>query len=333
MINRVCKRHRYLSLFFHLRALKRARSSWNYKKKGKYTFFITLPREITVTGKYRGETLNAIEKIKRAVLEGRKRIALDFSKTKKIIASGMITLYAEIHNILNLYPDIRLLCWKKSSDNIRQVLTQIGLYKLCKQKSFSRKPTRSDVIHWRVCSGVGVICEKIDKIVSEDELSRVSQRGDIYGGCVEATKNALRHAYPKDREGIPVAYGRNGWWCFSQIKDGNLMVVVCDLGVSIPYTLPTNFPDILEKLKNLGTNTDADIIAGALKRPRSSSGEKYRGNGLPKIMEVASVGGSLVIHSRRGSVNVSGEQISSKNYKQPLKGTIISWSLPLRGEE
>lgn len=306
---------------------------WRGIKKQKIFLSINFPKEISITGKYRGETLNSIERIKQYITNGGKKIYLDFSHTKKIIAAGMIAIYAELHNIKNVFPNIKFRCEKRSSSKVKQVLTQIGIYRLCGQKCFTKKPTRSDVIHWRVCSGVGVICEQIDKVISEKELSLVSQVGDIYGGCTEATKNALRHAYPETRLGIPVAHDKSGWWCFSQVKDNRLTVVVCDLGVSIPYTLPLNFPDILTKLKKLGANTDADIIAGALKRPRSRSGETYRGNGLPKMMEVASIGGALSIYSRCGVVSALGTDIRTENYRNPLRGTIISWSLPLGGNQ
>jgi len=333
VINRIRTRHRYRSMFYAAQAEKKILALWGGPKRQGNFLLIAFPKEISISGRFRGETLTVIERIKECILSGERKILLDFSMTKKIIASAMIAIYAELNNIKNVYPDVCFRCRKKTCNKIRQVLTQIGIYKMCGQKCFTKKPTRSDVVHWRVCMGVGVICEQIDKVISENEISRVSQVGDIYGGCIEATKNALRHAYPEQRMGIPVAHDVSGWWCFSQVKDNNLTVVVCDLGVSIPRTLPLNFPDVLAKLKSLGANTDADIIAGALKRPRSSSGESYRGNGLPKMMEVASVGGSLIIYSRRGTVNVFGSDIRAENYRNPLRGTIISWSLPLGGKE
>ena len=82
-------------------------------------------------------------------------------------------------------------------------------------------------------------------------------------------------------------------------------------------------------MKHIGRNTDADIIKGALKNPRSISRESYRGNGLPKMMEVAKAGGKLTIYSRYGVVQAFDTSIYSKNYPQPLLGTIISLTLPI----
>lgn len=325
-------RHRYRSMFFAVIQRKRVASRNTHSRRRHSYSVVSFPREISINGNVRAFTIQVIKDIHNSILSGKKRIFLDFSKTKKIDASGMIPIYAELFNIKNTFQNIKFFCCKKVSNKIGQVLTQIGIYNMCGQKNFNKKTTLSDVIHWRVCHGVSVICEQIDNIIPDEERVSIPETSDIYGGCIEATKNALRHAYTETRSGIPVAHTKTGWWCFSQVKDQRLEVVVCDLGVSIPKTLPKNFPDIMVKLSHLGCNTDADIIAGALERPRSRSGETYRGNGLPKMVEVASIGGRLTIYSRRGAVWVDGSNIHKKNFKHPLLGTIIAWTLPLGGE-
>ncbi len=327
MINRVHNRHRYRSIFYKFHTINK-KLKLNHKKEKQF-LWIKFPSVIHIEEKYRQETLSVIEQIKQSVLDGKKNIGLDFSGTNKIIAPGMIAIYAEIKNMLNVYPELKFYCKKRVTDKVRQVLTQIGIYNLCRQNNYSKKTTRRDVIYWRVCSGTGVIVDRINKVLSEEEKNCLSNIADIYGGCTEATKNALRHAYPTQRRGIPVDTEKTEWWCFSQVKEGELTILVCDLGVSIPATIPLTFPDIVNKLKHIGRNTDADIIKGALKNPRSISRESYRGNGLPKMMEVAKAGGKLTIYSRYGVVQAFDTSIYSKNYPQPLLGTIISLTLPI----
>lgn len=303
-------------------------------KRHKRAYFpIVFPQKIDIGSTHdRKATLATLTALKKASMSGKKEILLDFSKTQKVFSSAMIIIYAELINIINTYSDIHFKCARVRNDKVGQVLTQIGIYKLCRQ-NVSVKPTHSDVIHWRVCSGVKVISKKIDDIISIEELSLLPSTTDIYGGCIEATKNVLRHAYIRPRKILPVADKHTAWWCFSQIKDDKLTVVVCDLGVSIPETLPITFPSFVEHMKSLGLGSDAGLIKGALQRPSSRSGEQGRGNGLPKIAEVVKLGGNLTIFSRRGCVHVAGEETYLENYRQPLLGTVITWTLPLGGEK
>ena len=158
----------------------------------------------------------------------------------------------------------------------------------------------------------------------------------MYGGCVEATKNVTRHAYIEERDFSKVASAECEWWIFTQMKDNRLTVNICDLGLSIPKTLPitrrTFYNKTLATLATLGRSaSDADLISLAIHDPTSRSGESYRGNGLPKIANIAKNldNAYLEIYSRNGYIRVSKNKECKSKMKIAIPGTIISWSLPI----
>ena len=331
MINRIKNRHRYRSIFYDKKTWLRKQLASNHRP-GKI-ISILFPEHIDIDGPGRERVLEIIEIINRNIAEGYKLFRLDFRLTRKIVADGMLLIYAELRNINNFNENISFKCCNITSNRIKQVLKQIGFINLCNQNC-SVDTTRNDVITWRVCSGNSLIYDKFDTVVEpEKEFKQLPPESDLYGGCVEATKNVNRHAYIDNFREIPICTEKETWWCFSQVKDEKLNIVVCDLGVSIPYTLPHHKPKLYRFLRLFRKTSDADLIEGAINSPTSRSGESFRGNGLPKIAEIAKVnGGSLTIHSRRGVVHYRGTEPAKKtNFKTPLNGTIIAWSLPLGG--
>lgn len=309
---------------------------------------IRFPQEISLHGEHRKRTLNTIACIYKKTKQF-PVVVLDFSRTKKIRSEAMILIYASLQNAINIASNFKFRCANVSNIKVKQVLKQIGIYALCCQKCTIR-PSMGDVVKWRVCCGVDVISEKFDAIVDpETELQQLPPEIDLYGGCIEATKNVGRHAYinadgtastgMKNNGLFNVAHEKTSWWCFSQVKDATLCVVVCDLGLSIPHTLPTKRPKLFDYIKSMrlkGQNiSDAELIKNAVETPSSRSGEDYRGNGLPRIAEIASSsGGTVGIYSRHGSFFIKKDgTMLTLNDQSPIYGTVITWTLPLGSEQ
>lgn len=332
MYNRVKKKHRYRSMFF----MKKYKKNSNFNQKFINFYTVFLPKVISLDGRYRNHLLNCLIKLNESITSGTTNILFDFKDTTLIVAHGMIVLYAEVKNILNYNNEIKFKCCNIKTNRVEQVLKQIKFFSLCKHKS-KVKLTRNDVVHWRFCSGVSLIYDKFDDVVLYDTIFKeLPTESDLYAGCVEATKNVIKHAYIEKTRELPISIDKEAWWCFTQVKDKKLHMVICDLGITIPYTLPKNKPSLMQLLLNLFGDkmSDADLLEGAIGTPSSRSGESYRGNGLPKIAEIARVkGGSLSVYSRHGHVKYTGEHIIpvKKAHKLPLNGTVIAWMLPLGG--
>lgn len=325
------KRHRYRSIFY---------SSKKVVYGGEVGIIacdnILLPNTLSIyTEKNRKRLLTAIQSLHKSVRNGLVKIKLDFSNTVKVYSDAMIWLYAEVDNLLNINKNLRFYCKKPHNEKVSHVLHQIGMYKMCKVK-FKPKKKFNDVIYWRTCSGKHVIAEQYDYIV-DNQHNLFHPDVDLFGGCAEATKNARKHAYIEPRALSAVQFDETAWWIFSQIKDGNMYVCVCDLGIGIPATLPRSRAELVrelfQKLKN--ETTSADLIRAALDSSKSRTKKDYHGNGLPKIASIVqeTKQGSVAIHSLDGYVRINEGNYFEYNFRTRLPGTIISWKLPVRAQD
>ena len=332
MINRIAKRHRYRSIFY-----------------GRHSYKSVFPKKIITENKYNNITvcipknINVLKKEDRELLfvavsrihkKARKysEIYLDFSETVKIYTEGMLYLYAEIDNILNIYQNITIRCKKSRTLKVNHVLYHIGMFKLCNH-SFTPSKKYRDIIHWKKSSGVQVEGSKFDDIIGDDNrLRELVDRINIYGGFIEATQNAYMHAYIGQRNLSYVVHQKTSWWAFSQVTEDFVYITICDLGIGIPATVPNRLPGFIEALtKKIGMTTHADIIKAAIERPRSRTKEKHRGNGLKTIAEIAKQDNraSFSIASSKGYVYSRNNQLKRANFKSSLPGTIVTWKLPL----
>lgn len=328
MISRVANKHRYRSIYFHLQRQKKYKST----APNEYYYTIKMPVRINIRSEeWRDFVFRAVRKMHRAS-KRKENICIDFTATEKIFVSGMLYVFSEMSNILNINSGLKLKCIESRTKKINHVLDQIGIFRLCRHK-FVPSEEYNDVIYWRYIYGVGVLGQKFDSIVSPDrELTELPMDMDIYGACVEATKNAHIHAYIERRELSPVAHKKTSWWMFSQIRDNILTVAICDLGIGIPKTLPktnkTLYAAILELFK---PKNEADFIWGAIKAPSSRTNRPFRGNGLKKIATIAQddARASLEIYSSRGYIGISEKRPKLCMYKNALPGTIVLWDMPL----
>lgn len=335
MISHIPNRHRYRSCLFHNR-----RQRWFQRqrllRRGSGTFRI--PEAIRMPhllGIYREDERNLLLGAVRLIHDKAARkgkVCLDFTETRKIYTQGMLYLYAEVKNLQNLRPNLRFSCIESRNDKVNHVLHQVGMFALCRH-SFTVKKQYRDVVYWRSCHGVEVLAESFDKVIDPDNvLNKIPASIDIYGGCVEATKNAHVHAYIEERKLSPVDNENTAWWIFSQIKDGKVSIAICDLGIGIPRTLPKTDRNFFMKiLASIASRTDAHLIEGAIDTPSSRTQKGYRGNGLKKIAKIAADDrrASFAIYSGKGYVGTDSGRRQKCNYSRALPGTIVAWNLPL----
>lgn len=286
MISRVKLRHRYRSMFYALK--KRTHERGEAGVCASDSVVIYVPVKIRIG---REEERNLLFKtVNRMYTTAKKNmnICFNFTHTQKVYSHGMLYFFAEINNLHNMYPTLKLSCIVSHTAKVNHVFLQIGLFELCNHR-FKQKKFYEDVVHWRSSSGINVIGKNFDIIIDPDyELPELPDYIDIFGACVEATKNAHIHAYIADRTLSKVAWQTTSWWIFSQIKDNMITIAICDLGVGIPGTLPITNQGIFEKVKKFIKGTlDADLIKEAIETPRSRTGKGYRGNGLKRIAEIA----------------------------------------------
>jgi hypothetical protein len=287
-----------------------------------------------------------LNQVKSCALESNRRVYLDFSLTTKISAAAMLSLLAEIDVITKKSPfGTHAISFNHPKDpKIESILKQVGFYGLLK-KGKRETPEYDDVNFWKYTSGVCSEPILAQSMITEikSELKRKASR-KLYRGFVEAMSNSVEHAYTDDNEHDEEDQTAK-WWTFAGIKDSELVVVICDKGVGIPRTLPKTqgASQLASLLKVLGYEPfkvkDSTFIKAATSLSSTRTGKSNRGKGLTDIKSVIdSIGvGFLSIFSNNGRYIYKGDKGAVKelmfDYKHSVSGTIIEWTIPLRGDE
>jgi hypothetical protein len=297
-------------------------------------------------GPHRNATLLFCQKIRQAYLQERLSVILDFSKTRKIAAEGMLVVVAEVDRSQRMGRSAQFIRCKLPDDQcddtriVRQVLDQIELLARTDHQAIHSDEDRDgfddSVRNWRYATGTRVDDRPGD--VLEKHEGRLApplmQRMQI--GLTEALLNSLHHAYKGDRGDGCNRYRERRWWMFTQ-EDGPLLhVIACDLGIGIARSLPNTWDrNLLKKITQVFSDECPDVraIKAALVLGQSSTGEENRGKGLPQIwnaIQATDVGvvGILSGNGYVGFTAENGEQ-SSGFFKSKMFGTVVSWKVPI----
>jgi anti-sigma regulatory factor (Ser/Thr protein kinase) len=261
-----------------------------------------------------------------------------------MISDGMLLFLAEVQRIASILGGRRLIDYCRVRDpKVRQVLHQVGFFNAVGRPS-RLVPTAKDVIHWRAISGQGAEGQKADNLV-KDVRGRLPDalKAPMYAGLVEAMTNCAQHAYRNVRQDDLDQPGNGEWWMFAREQDQAIAVVICDLGIGIPNSLPLTQGDgpVRELLARIGrasglAHSDAALVDAAVQIGRSRTGEPNRGKGLQDVVDVikAARTGTLVIHSNSGcyvySMKDGQPAESTRDYRTSILGTLIFWSVPVQ---
>jgi hypothetical protein len=281
-----------------------------------------------------------LDVLRRMVLGGINHITIDFRRTKKVYAGGMLLVYAELNRLVSLSPNVSFRCLQSRNNTVSQVLKHIGVYDLLKCQC-SVVPRRMDVINWRQASADQIDCTGAGKVLETYDALTQKTSKLLYRAASEAIANVVDHAYDGDRGdgfGIPE---RKTWWLFCREEQNKFYVSVCDLGVGIPNTLAAkNAPEVISKIMDaitLGAHpSDADMIAGAIEYARSRTDESHRGKGFMDIKRVLKGKHKSTLHifSNRGLVSFEGDLPAKKTrFSDSICGTLIVWSISLTEQE
>ncbi|KAA0011174.1 hypothetical protein F0A17_13690 [Billgrantia pellis] len=275
--------------------------------------------------------------IHKLVNKGKRRIWLDFSDLNEVVADGMIYLHAELSRLSRVVKGLQFRSSPPSNKTVGQVFNQIGFSKVINCKiGVSPECNRKDVSTWLCAYGEKVVGEKCGGILDyyqgrmADSLTR-----ELFRGMTEAMTNSYHHAYIKERgDSLRHIDYYKPWWLFSQEVDGKLSVVLCDLGLGIPGTIPINNPGLMRKLKRFfGKDlTDSVTIKEAIVNSKTRTHKAYRGKGLRQIVETInnSEDGKISILSNKGCyTHTESGETNLTDYPASIGGTIICWQVSL----
>jgi hypothetical protein len=197
-----------------------------------------------------------------------------------------------------------------------------------------------NVKHWHFASG-----ERVDDDTNEAfeaiqvRLSPAARKG-MWRGFSEALINSVQHAYaaPRGTKGPDLNIKR--WWMFTQERNGELTVAVCDLGIGIPRSLPLNWNStILTQIRSalgLSSGVDVDAVKTALRVGQTSTGEKHRGKGLPQIWQAirGNPGAGILIHSNKARLAWNSKDNKEFDHEFPdsINGTVVMSTVKTKPE-
>lgn len=284
---------------------------------------------------FRAELLEFLAQLRAHYSQKQHRtLIIDFSRTTNFVSNGTLLFYAELNRLIAFSSNsVKLRCTEPTNDRASQVLKQIGIYRLCSNRS-TVTLSRDDVVHWQAVQGQLVDNSLCAPTIEgfQDQIEPI-MIDELLGGLGEAMTNAIHHAYDDIRDDGLNYRGSTDWWMFSQAKDGQLSVVFCDLGIGIPTTLPIKSPNIYQKLiLRVPTPTDGDCIREAIIEGKTRTGLDGRGYGLGNIVDVVEniSGGTVSVFSNRGRYDSRSNDQYPKDYTSSILGTLIAWNVPMK---
>jgi hypothetical protein len=288
-----------------------------------------------------------------------KNIFISFKNTHRISAAAALLLYAETDRLISAFPDLKIRCsfppalsegkYKNNNYLVESSLKQVGFFKLIGQSS-TKTTNQVSVRRWQQLSGNtadGSLANKLLDTLGASISKRAKQR--LYRGAIEAISNCVEHAYPEIRkDGLNIDDKR--WWMLVGMDDHIISVIVCDLGVGIPETLPRKNPEsiinrIYKKL-NIQDQSDGEMIRASTYIRRTRTGLSNRGKGGQDFRSVVEVFPSamLSIRSNRGCYVLAGPNSKKirkdrnrrfidelkraeavSNHSSSIRGTLIEW--------
>lgn len=292
------------------------------------------------------------------------RTTINMQRCNRITAAAGLLLVAETDRLRKAYPEKTIKCINpgsqkngpgKSTQNlVESALNQIGFYRIIEQQN-NKKALAGSVKKWRQLSGDsadGTLASSLLQTLKKEVPPEVLKK--LYRGAIEAIANCVEHAYPSTRkDGLNITDPR--WWMLVGIDESDLTIIVCDLGVGIPRTLPVKHEEsFLNRIKSaLGVtgNSDSEMIriSTHIKETRTKLSNRGKGGKDFRSMPANFPSSYLAIRSNKGSFFITGREraplkkVSSRVYvpgthnsesmiehSNSICGTLIEWAIPIK---
>jgi hypothetical protein len=160
----------------------------------------------------------------------------------------------------------------------------------------------------------------------------------IFRALLEATNNAIEHAYENNAELLYPIPGGKRWYATASydMMNDSLRFFVYDQGIGIPESLRTKDTwrqKLHELTDRLGlSDHDSDLIDAAFQIGKTRTGQKERGKGLKDMQSVLEKAGAGYIRviSGQGDCTLSAhEHVEKRRHSSHIGGTLVEWSIPV----
>lgn len=258
--------------------------------------------------------------------KNKRKVFIDISKVEGLTIDAVIYLIVIIRNLTAKRDNVRFFGNLPESEDAKNLMLASGFDKFVKFKynDFKTVELEKDLI--KITSGdennpteAGNI---IDFICRKSGRTPVAYR-PIYKMLIELMANAKEHAYNNSMM-LP------SWYCFVKCEEDFADFIFLDTGLGIPKTLRKNF---FERIKLFNSPSESFLVASALDGEfRTQTGKKYRGRGLPDIMnnQIQKRISNLTIISNRARIEIIDGIRHEKDIRYPLVGTLFFWKVQIR---
>jgi hypothetical protein len=294
------------------------------------------------------EVANFFDELDGMLSNPRPRFFVDLTTIREISTLGALVLAAKLNYWQRRFGrKLRAIGAHKWRPEIRTMLIDLGLFRLLRTKNAPERDggeQKPQVRMLEFCTGKnsdGSLARKLTQTLTEI-AGPIRAQQFLYAGLTEAMTNVSQHAYPDPElplfetswAGTPDHLKR--WWMTGSFDDreNRMRIVILDLGVGIPTTLPRSgkWEEIRGILTRLNFNDDAHLIQAAVEAGRSSvASSAGRGLGLHEVRDFVenSQSGWLRILSRRGEVvyQKGSPDPARRGLQRAFAGTLIEWDV------
>lgn len=332
--------------------IKHARYAWLHNLKRKYKKHIgTAINRIELEAPVimnldNSETLEFLNKVRVCSDDKNSSFYIDFTKIRSITPSCALVFASELDRfslVRGGKSRLRVVDFNKWKEDIKFLLRDMGLFNLLRIQnlpdSFMTAEYPSHIHFFKFVSDCcinGIKSTTFRDVVAK-HTSGIPNSKKLQEALGEAMDNALFHGYPESfiKES---AMQQKRWWLSASFDNATntLNLMFFDQGIGIPKSLPNVHPGLFGTIVSLLDDDDKKIEA-ATKAGRSSTKSKYRGRGLPQIINYVKSyekSGFIKITSGKGIYMLQKNEdskatISLKVNRYDIQGTLIEWQITL----
>lgn len=331
-------RHRKRRIYRKHRSFVKTPIPRRYKGRKNGGSSLVLPQKMDFEGNAKN-TLQVFRVLRRIARGESPSSYIDFDSLSEISPEAAVVLASEI-DLWDRNLGRKLRAKTNGWDpNVKELLREMGFFDLLNVDNQNHVIVNKKTVFLKIISS-DLATERNGGIFAVDlreEVKKFAHQIDelsLYDALSEALMNVIHHAYSGNME-----YKSKLFWMSAsyELDTGKLSVVFYDQGKGIPKTVKTmgyyerfraSLPSNFLKL------SDAEKLCALVHKPRSSVDIQGRGNGIPKMIELAKgeQGNTFTIISRKGSCVTKlekGKIIESVPISLPraLRGTLITWEL------
>ena len=330
---------------------KRRAESWGgtgrfYIADTRYTVEIKCPKNMSLEENFDRVTKLLSEIRAHGARHRQERVYINFKEIEQISPGAALVLAAELdrwttvpHRLGTRLRAVDIAEW---ANHVRHRLEGMGFFDLLEVTETEGSDSGgSNTVYVRFRTG-----QKVDGKAVEDLRTldlepfiedNVPNRRRLFAAVTEAMTNVVHHAYVSESWAAP-----RKWWLSAShnVQAREIRILLYDQGSGIPQTLPRRFGERIRSMLpgNLRLR-DSALIEAAHALERTATDQEHRGHGLQRDVrryaEAVDCTSAYRVTSLRGQYSwmkgPNGQpQESSRDFNNPLPGTLIEWRLTLQ---